>query len=147
MKSKDNFQCSATLKTAVGNQPFFLENYSGALCEYQTYGYLSQFTGNQYTDFKKIIEVTPQYVLCNATSMQIKVCQSQTRDSMTLQKNDRVPFYWVNKTKPFEIKIAAFEGNEMWGYSGPVQIKQSTHSFVLRKSSDLTEYKIFGITL
>ena len=66
---------------------------------------------------------------------------------MTLEKNERVPLYWENSKKPLEIKIAAFNEQEMWGYSGPIQVKQNTHSFVLRKSTNLTEYKIFNITL
>lgn len=140
-------KCSATIKCAVGNEPFYLESPSGAFCEYQSYGYLSNFTGNQYTDFKKIIEVTPYYVLQNSTNMKIKVCQAQSCESMNLQKNERVPFYWENKKKPLEIKIAAFTETQMWGYSGPMQIKQNVHSFVLRNSVKMFEYKIFSITL
>ena len=77
-KSTEHIKCSAVLKSAVGNELFFLESPQGAFCEYQSYGYLSQFQGNQYTDFKNILEITPQYVLANSTDMQIKVCQNQS---------------------------------------------------------------------
>lgn len=55
MRSIGNMKCSAIIKTAVGNQIFELQNHSNSLYEYQTYGYLSGFSGNEYKDFKKVI--------------------------------------------------------------------------------------------
>ena len=36
-------RCSEIIKPAVGNQAFSLHDPTGALCEFQTYGYLSPF--------------------------------------------------------------------------------------------------------
>jgi hypothetical protein len=74
-KSSGDLKCSALIKPAVGNQVFELQNYHNSLCQYQTYGYLSSYTGNEYKDFKKVIEVSPRYILSNTTNYIIKVCQ------------------------------------------------------------------------
>ena len=65
--------------------------------------------------------------------------------SMTLEPFERVPFFWENKNRPKLIKMALFDENEMWGYSGPVKIDQSTQSFVIRQASDPKKYKLMSI--
>lgn len=32
----------------------------------------------------------------------------------------------------------------MWGYSGPLSISQNTHSFVIRNSQDIKDYRILS---
>ena len=61
---------------------------------------------------------------------------------MTLEPGERVPFFWESRNKPKQVKIAAVAGDEMWGYSGPIQIHQNTNSFVVRKTAEITDYKI-----
>lgn len=52
-----------------------------------------------------------------------------------LEPGERMPFFWQNKSKPRQIKIAALKDNLMWGYSGPLSIEHNTHSFVVRNNS------------
>lgn len=74
-KSQVNIKCSAFIKPAVGTQLFQLQDPKNSLCDFQTYGYLSNYTGNPYKDFKKIIEVGPRYILSNTTNYKVKICQ------------------------------------------------------------------------
>jgi hypothetical protein len=117
------------------------------LCEYQSYGYLSSYTGNQYKDFKKIIEVSPRYILSNTTNYIIKVCQLESCESMKVEPGERLPFFWENKAKPTQIKIAALKGMQMWGYSGPLPIDRNTHSFVVRNASKVSDYRILSLQI
>lgn len=80
-KSNGSMKCSETIKPAVGNQVFHLHNPQGALCEYQTYGYLSSFSGkehSQYRNFKKVVEIAPLHILSNTTNYKVKVCQIES---------------------------------------------------------------------
>ncbi len=58
-----------------------------------------------------------------------------------------MPFFWENKSKPRQIKIAALKGDTMWGYSGPLTISHNTHSFVVRNTADTIDYRILSLQI
>jgi hypothetical protein len=108
---------------------------------------LSTYTGNKYKDFRKVIEVAPRYILSNTTNYIVKVCQIESCESVKLEPGERVEFFWENKAKPAQIKIAALRGEQMWGYSGPLTIEYNTHWFVVRNSSDISDYRILSLQI
>ena len=47
-------------------------------------------------------------MLSNATKYAVKICQANSVNSMTLNSGQRVPFFWENKHKPKQIKLAFY---------------------------------------
>ena len=109
--------------------------------------YLHPLENSHINEFTRIVEITPQFMLSNATKLLIKICQAESCDSITLNPYERLPFFWENKTKLKRIKISAYDGVDFWGYSGNLTIEKSTDTIVLRKSADPTMYRIFSIQI
>jgi hypothetical protein len=135
-----------TVRTTIGKTSFILENKK-SLIPFSVYSYLSPLENELISQFRRVIEITPQYMLSNATKSLIKICQVESCDSISLEPYQRLPFVWENKTKPKLIKLALYDGTDYWGYSGDLSIASSTESIVLRKMSDPTTYRILSIQI
>ena len=98
-------------------------------------------------EFTRVIELTPQFMLSNATKSLLKICQAESCSSITLNSYERVPFFWENVTKPKLIKMASFDGSDFWGFSGNIAINKSTETVVLRNSSDPTKFRVFSVQI
>ena len=109
--------------------------------------YLHHIKNSHISEFTRVIEITPQYMLSNATKMMVKICQAESCDSITLNRFERLPFFWESKSKPKFIKISAYDGEDFWGYSGNLSIIKSTETVILRKSSNPTMYRIFSLQI
>jgi hypothetical protein len=83
-RSTSNYQASSILKPIVGTHIFSLEDPKGSLYEFSIHGSLERFSFYPNSDFKKIIEITPAYVISNATKFHIKICQISSCESVTL---------------------------------------------------------------
>lgn len=116
---------SASLRTTIGRTCFALETKK-SLCMFTLNSYLQPLENEHISEFARIIEITPQYMLSNATKLLVKICQAESCDSITLNPYERVPFFWENKAKLRYIRISAYDGNDFWGYSGNLTIEKST---------------------
>jgi hypothetical protein len=144
--SEGGLQSSASLKTTIGRTNFTLETKK-SLCMFAINSYLHPLENSHINEFTRIVEITPQYMLSNATKLLIKICQAESCDSVTLNPYERIPFFWENKAKLKRIKISAYDGVDFWGYSGNLTIEKSTETIVLRKSAEPTKYRIFSIQI
>lgn len=103
---------------------------------FSAYSYLSSIENEHINEFRRVVEITPQYMLSNGTKSLIKICQIESCDSISLNPFERLPFFWENKSKPHRIKLALYDKVDYWGWSGDISIEKSTETIVLRKMSN-----------